>query len=264
MKAHPLILQLALMLGVVNFVSIMGFTILVLYSQEILGLGAAGHGVLLTAGAAGGVAGGLICPLIVKRLGAQRGIWMAMALFPLPFVALWLTSNPLIVAVALFVEMIGAMQWNVITVSLRQRVITDELLGRGKQPLPLFRLGRDATGCVRRGRVGCLAGTRLGARGGAARCLSDSRTRHGSHVRIWIGAPCACLQPERKKNARHKGRASPTGRFHAIARAQSSGRLSLLRTPNRSDLMNFLRQTCGNYPQSYCTASYSIPSASWK
>ncbi len=130
MKAHPLILQLALMLGIVNFVSIMGLTILVLYSQEILGLGAAGHGILLTAGAAGGVVGGLICPPLIKRLGTQRGIWLAMALFPLPFVTMWLTSNPWIVAIALFVEMIGALQWNVITVSLRQRVIPDELLGR--------------------------------------------------------------------------------------------------------------------------------------
>ena len=147
-RAHPLILQLALMLGVVNLISIMGLTILVLYAQEILGLSAAGHGILLTAGAAGGVIGGLVCPLIARRFGMQRGLWLAMALFPLPFVAMWLTSNPWIVASALFIEMFGALLWNVITVSLRQRVIPDALLGRVNSLYRFFGWGAMPLGAL--------------------------------------------------------------------------------------------------------------------
>lgn len=129
-RDHPVILQLALILGLINGFSIMGLTVLVLFSQDILGLSAAGHGLLLTAGAAGGVVGGLIGPHIVEHLGPQRAIFGAMVLFPLPFAAIALTSSVWVVAAALFVEMIGALIWNIVTVSYRQRRIPDLLLGR--------------------------------------------------------------------------------------------------------------------------------------
>lgn len=53
-----------------------------------------------------------------------------MVLFPLPFAAIALTSSVWVVAAALFVEMIGALIWNIVTVSYRQRRIPDLLLGR--------------------------------------------------------------------------------------------------------------------------------------
>ena len=71
-----------------------------------------------------------------------------MALFPLPFVAMWLTSNPWIVASALFIEMFGALLWNVITVSLRQRVIPDALLGRVNSLYRFFGWGAMPLGAL--------------------------------------------------------------------------------------------------------------------
>ena len=56
----------------------MAVTILILVSQERLGLSAVGHGALLTAGAAGGVLGGLVCPWVAARLGGQRSLRHAM------------------------------------------------------------------------------------------------------------------------------------------------------------------------------------------
>ena len=53
--AHRVILQLALMLGLMNALGLLVVTILVLYSQEVLGLGVTQHGLLMIAGAAGGV-----------------------------------------------------------------------------------------------------------------------------------------------------------------------------------------------------------------
>ena len=130
MCAHPVILRIAIMLGLINAFSIMTFTVLILFSQDVLGLGPVAHGILLTAGAAGGVVGGLIGPWIVARLGIQRSVWAALLLFPLPMVALFLTSNVYVVALALFFEMVGALVWNIVTVSYRQRRIPDDLLGR--------------------------------------------------------------------------------------------------------------------------------------
>ena len=57
-RSHRVILQLALMLGVMNALGMLVVTILVLYSQEVLGLSVTQHGLLLIAGAAGGVVGG--------------------------------------------------------------------------------------------------------------------------------------------------------------------------------------------------------------
>ncbi len=128
--AHKLILRLAIMLGVLNMMHMVAFTVLVLFSQEILELGPAGYGTLLTAGAAGGVIGGIIAPRITSRLGVEASVVIALLVFSAEYLAIYLTSNTYVVATALFVGMLAAVSWSVVTVSLRQRTIPDELLGR--------------------------------------------------------------------------------------------------------------------------------------
>ncbi len=148
MRAHALILRLAVMLGLVNFVFMMSATILVLLSQEVFGLAAYGHGLLLTAGAAGGVAGGLLGPKIAKGLGGQRTVIIALFVFVLPFLILAWTSNPYIAAVALFIETFAGMTWNIVTVSLRQRLIPDALLGRVNAIYRFFGWGTIPLGAI--------------------------------------------------------------------------------------------------------------------
>ena len=48
------------MLGLVNALEMLVVTILVLYSQEVLGLCVTQHGLLMIAGTAGGVLGGAV------------------------------------------------------------------------------------------------------------------------------------------------------------------------------------------------------------
>ncbi len=148
MRNHALILRLAVMLGVLNFATMMSATILVLLSQEVFGLSAAGYGILLTAGAAGGVLGGLAGPWIAKRLGGQRTVLLTLCVFPLPFVALAVTGNAWIAGAALFVEMFMGMTWNVVTVSLRQRLIPDGLLGRVNSIYRFFGWGTIPLGAM--------------------------------------------------------------------------------------------------------------------
>jgi MFS family permease len=118
------------MLGLMNALSLMTLTVLILFSQEILGLGAAGHGLLLTAGAAGGVAGGILCPGSAARLGQRRSLMVALLALGAALVVIWAATSVWVVAFALFVEMFAALLWNVVTVSYRQRLIPDDLLGR--------------------------------------------------------------------------------------------------------------------------------------
>ncbi|WP_136658331.1 MFS transporter [Nitratireductor sp. XY-223] len=127
---HALILRLAVMLGVLNALHTMTLTILVLYAQEVLLTSAFGYGLLLTAGAAGGVLGGLVCPAIARRIGNGASLFVALSIFPLPYLVIAATSSAYLVAVALFVEMLAALLWNVVTVSYRQRTIPNALLGR--------------------------------------------------------------------------------------------------------------------------------------
>ncbi|ABD53336.1 MFS transporter [Jannaschia sp. CCS1] len=161
-REHKVILQLALILGGLNAAHMAGFTILVLFSQEVLGLGAVGHGMLLTAGAAGGVAGGLLCPWVAKRLGASRSLWVALALMPLPFLGLYFTSQVWVAVVLLFLETFVAVLWNVVTVSFRQRVIPDALLGRVNSIYRFFGWGMMPLGALAGGWIMALAEPSMG------------------------------------------------------------------------------------------------------
>ncbi|MGR3501670.1 MFS transporter [Pseudaestuariivita sp.] len=162
MRAHPVILRLAIMLGLINALNVMGMTVLILVSQETLGLSAVGHGVLLTAGAAGGVVGGLLGPHVVKRLGGQRSLMLALLLMPLPYVVIAVADSAALVAVALFIEMCVALLWNIVTVSYRQRLIPDVLLGRVNSLYRFFGWGMMPAGALVGGWLVALAEPELG------------------------------------------------------------------------------------------------------
>nr|WP_276562534.1 MFS transporter [Hoeflea prorocentri] len=146
--AHRLIFRLAVMLGLLNALHTMTLAIMVLFVQESLGLSAFGYGVLLTAGAAGGVIGGLVCPALASRIGGRNSLFAALAIFPLPYLAIALTASPTVVALALFVEMFAALLWNVVTVSYRQRTIPEDLLGRVNSIYRFFGWGMMPLGAV--------------------------------------------------------------------------------------------------------------------
>ncbi len=153
MRNHATILRLALMLGVINAVSVMAMTILVLFSQEVLGLTAAQHGLLMTAGAAGGVIGGLIGPKIIARIGPQEGVFVALCLMILPYGILCVTSDPFVAGIALFIEVFAALMWNIVTVSYRQRRIPDQLLGRVNSLYRFFGWGMMPLGALMGGAI---------------------------------------------------------------------------------------------------------------
>ncbi len=162
MRAHATILRLAVMLGAINAIFVMALTVLVLLSQEILGLDAVGHGILLTAGALGGVLGGLLGPLVVERIGGQRAVLLAMACFPVPFAILALTHSPILAGVALFIETAAGVLWNVVTVSYRQRRIPDALLGRVNSLYRFFGWGMMPLGALAGGLLVAWAEPSLG------------------------------------------------------------------------------------------------------
>ncbi|MEX0285273.1 MAG: MFS transporter [Paracoccaceae bacterium] len=162
MLGHRTILQLAIMLGLMNAIALMTVTMLVLVSQELLGLSAAGHGFLLTAGAAGGVLGGLLCPRLADRLGQRQSLLVSLVLIGAAIAVIWVARSPYLVAVALFVEMFGALLWNVVTVSYRQRLIPDDLLGRVNSLYRFFGWGMMPFGALLGGWIVAAAEPEMG------------------------------------------------------------------------------------------------------
>ncbi|MEO1779923.1 MAG: MFS transporter, partial [Pseudomonadota bacterium] len=127
-----------------------------------LGLSASGFGLLLAAGAAGGVLGGFVCPVFAARIGAQRSLTLSLAAFPLPLFVVALAGDAVIVGLALFFESFIAVLWNVVTVSYRQRAIPDALLGRVNSVYRFFGWGTMSVGALLGGVVVSLAAPWMG------------------------------------------------------------------------------------------------------
>jgi MFS family permease len=153
MRQSGPILRLAVMLGAINAVSVGGMTILVLYAQEVLSLSATGYGLLLTCGATGGVLGGLVAPDIARRIGMRASLILALSTFVLLHLLLGLFSSVPLAGAALFLEAAGGMLWNVVTVSYRQRLIPDALLGRVNSVYRLLGWGTMPFGALGAGAV---------------------------------------------------------------------------------------------------------------
>ncbi|KMW58616.1 major facilitator superfamily MFS_1 [Candidatus Rhodobacter oscarellae] len=162
MRAHRTILTFAIMLSVLNFVTFGNMAVLVLFSQEVLGLQATGHGLLLTVSAAGAVAGGLLGPRVARALGSRPTILAALAMFVTAFLAVALAPNAIMAALALAWMWFWGMVWNIVTVSLRQRVIPPALLGRVNAIYRFFGWGSIPLGALSAGLLVAWAEPSLG------------------------------------------------------------------------------------------------------
>jgi MFS family permease len=127
---HRMLRNLAFALGTVNGASALAQAVVVLFAREVLDLSAAAFGAVLTAAAIGAIIGSVIGPSLATRiapgatiaivLGGQVVVMVAIALVPV--VAVFAAGEVLLA--------VGAVWWNVVTVSLRQRIIPDRLMSR--------------------------------------------------------------------------------------------------------------------------------------
>jgi hypothetical protein len=104
----------------------------------------------------------MIGPRIAKWLGGQVTVIAALFAFMIPFAILAVTSNPYVAALALFLETFAGMTWNVVTVSLRQRLIPDALLGRVNSIYRFFGWGTIPLGALAAGALVSLFEADLG------------------------------------------------------------------------------------------------------
>ena len=160
LAGHRLLRVVAVLLGVYNFANQMGQAILVLLATQTLHLGTRGYGFLLAATAVGSVAGGLVNPLLTRRLGLLPSLITGAAIDAAAFVGIGLAPDPAVAAVMLAGQGFSVTMWNIVTVSLRQRIVPAPLLGRVNSVYRMLGWGLMPLGALAGGFVAHVAGLR--------------------------------------------------------------------------------------------------------
>jgi MFS family permease len=145
---NRLLRTLAVSLGIMNLTSTATISIFVLFAQERLGLGSVGYGVLLSSGAVGGVAGSLAAERFVRWLGAGTTMRIGLVIEAASAGVIALSREPLVVGAMFVLFGFHAIVWNVVTISLRQQIIPERLLGRVNSAYRLLGLGGMSAGAL--------------------------------------------------------------------------------------------------------------------
>ena len=140
--------DLAIVLGLFNFVSSIFFSVFILFAQEDLHTTVFTYGLLVTGAAVGGTLGGIFAPKLTKRVGRGKILAFALVVNPITSFALASTSHWEIGWLLGALEMFAAICWNVVTVTMRQEITPDQLLGRVNSAYRFFGLGTQPLGAL--------------------------------------------------------------------------------------------------------------------
>ncbi|MCL1693780.1 MAG: MFS transporter [Actinomycetia bacterium] len=138
---HPLLRPMAIILGFLNALIAVTVATFVLFAQEILGVTAFVFAILGAAGAIGGVLGSVLSPRVSKAIGSGTSLYTTFVAMVVTSAIIGLTSSWAIAFIAFAIASFFGVLWNVITVSLRQTIIPDHLLGRVNSVYRFFAWG---------------------------------------------------------------------------------------------------------------------------
>jgi RimJ/RimL family protein N-acetyltransferase/predicted MFS family arabinose efflux permease len=127
---HPLLRGLTLVSAATSLVQSASTGVLVLYALEVLHVPSAGFGLLLLGAGVGALFGGALTPVVARRTGRPAALVGGAALSALACVGMGLTGRAWLGAALFALASAGVMVWNVLTMSLRQSLVPEELFGR--------------------------------------------------------------------------------------------------------------------------------------
>ncbi|WP_283137809.1 MFS transporter [Rhizohabitans arisaemae] len=145
---HRLMRTLTVSMGLSNVVFGAAFSVFVLYVQQRLGLSELGYGLLLTTFGVGGLVGTGLAARLQARFGAAVLLRAGLVVEASTHAVLALATTAWIAVPTLVFFGIHAMVWGVIAVTLRQRVVPPDLLGRVGSVNALFDVGGSALGAL--------------------------------------------------------------------------------------------------------------------
>jgi Na+/melibiose symporter-like transporter len=128
--AHPAIRTLAITIFTFNITFGAAFSVLVLYAQERLGMGALGFGLLTTASAAGGLLGTTSYGWLERRVPLGVIMRGGLIMETLTHLALALTRSVWLALIVFFIFGAHAFIWGTTSTSVRQRAVPTEFQGR--------------------------------------------------------------------------------------------------------------------------------------
>lgn len=157
---HRVLRTLAICVGISNLAFTAQFAIFPLFAVEPgpMGLSEAGYGFLLVSMAIGSLLATPLVEWFEVHVGRRRSLLLTLWLFPVtplvPAITPSIAANAAAAVLAGFVLVL----WNVITVSYRQRVVPDQLLGRVNAGYRLLAWGTMPLGALLGGVLGELVG----------------------------------------------------------------------------------------------------------
>jgi MFS family permease len=159
---HPVLRPLAIMLGAQNMAWSAAFSVFVLYAVAPgpMGLSEAGYGVLTAALGIGSLLGSWLAVPAERRLGRVRILVLSVVLNAVSLVVWVATDLPVPIGVSMVAGGVAIVLWNVVTVSLRQRITPDRLLGRMNASYRLVGWGTMPLGALLGGALAELLGLR--------------------------------------------------------------------------------------------------------
>ncbi|MFJ5886197.1 MFS transporter [Kitasatospora cineracea] len=146
--AQPALRTLTLALCLMNVTLLAGFSVMVLYAREHLGLSEFGYGVLLSASAVGGLAGALVAPRLQARFSASLLLRVGLVLETLTHVGLALAGSPWVAGAVLGGFGVHGAIWVSVDRTLVQRTVPDELRGRVNSVFMALAVGGSALGAL--------------------------------------------------------------------------------------------------------------------
>ncbi|MCL1598734.1 MAG: MFS transporter [Actinomycetia bacterium] len=139
--AHPLLRPMAIILGLLNGLFAVMSATMVLFAQEALLVTTTTFAFLMMAGAIGGVLGSVLAPTISKKLGSGTSLYVTLIVQALTALVVGFATHWAVAAAMFVLSAFTGVLWNVITVSLRQTIIPDHLLGRVNSVYRFFAWG---------------------------------------------------------------------------------------------------------------------------
>ncbi|MEM8904875.1 MAG: MFS transporter [Actinomycetota bacterium] len=128
--SHPVLRPLALAVAAFAFLDAAGMAVFVVLVTERLGLGEVGFGLLLTADATASTVMSLVVAGLIARWGHANNMRFSVVTFGVSSLVLGLTQNVAVAVAAVVLAGAGNPSWNVVSTTLRQRLVPDEVFGR--------------------------------------------------------------------------------------------------------------------------------------
>ncbi|NUK32092.1 MFS transporter [Parageobacillus sp. VR-IP] len=154
---NQLLLTLALMGIGITLMFTSTLAIQVFYVKEILKLDSSGFGLLIAVGTIGSIIGSQSISLLKNKFGFNATILTSLLMMGFTLGSVGLTSNPFIVGILYFIASFFIVTFNICNLSLRQRIIPDNKLGRVGGVFQLLSWGMSPLGMLLGGGIVNLA-----------------------------------------------------------------------------------------------------------